>query len=393
MKDLWLLLLPLVASFGWVAGNQSKRSARIRKKPQKLPKDYLQGLNYLLNEEPDKAVDLFIKMLEVDSDTVETHLALGNLFRRRGEVDRAIRVHQNLIARPKLQTEYRMQALLALAQDYLSAGVLDRAERLFLELVDLGKYVRTSLKSLQSIYEQEKDWNKAMTTAQQLVSKTKDDLHIPLSNYCCELASQALEKNAIDHGMQYTKRALFYDKNSARASLLLSKIYLKLNRPQIALRHLKQIKEQDSDYFSEAIEPISKIYLSLGKRETLIKYLTKVLAEFPKMPSALKLAGTLKLQNDTSMLNLMTDHLRKNPSIAGLHYLIELQLGLKDEQAKEDLEILRGLAQKLQAEYPDYQCKNCGFMGKDLHWQCPSCRQWNTMKPSYVLENEADRSA
>src|SRR4030065_2811850 len=140
MLQLLLLLLPIAAISGWITGYRHKKSTEIEANPSLIPHDYFLGLNYLINEQPDKAVDVFIKMLEVNTDTVETHLALGNLFRRRGEVDRAIRIHQNLIARPSLRREQRSQALLELGQDYMQAGLLDRAESLFKELIELDDH-------------------------------------------------------------------------------------------------------------------------------------------------------------------------------------------------------------------------------------------------------------
>src|SRR6185437_9888897 len=145
-----ILLAFAALACAWYGGYQAKqKSNRLQK--LNLPRDYLVGLNFLLNEEPDKAVDVFIKMLEVDSDTVETHLAVGKLFRRRGEVDRAIRIHQNLIARPQLDKVYREQSLFELGQDYFSAGVLDRAERIFLEVVDVKEYTIPALHILLDI--------------------------------------------------------------------------------------------------------------------------------------------------------------------------------------------------------------------------------------------------
>src|SRR6478736_1140125 len=158
MNSFWLFMVAIAFGVAWYLGYYSRpRRDSIQK--MNLPRDYLVGLNFLLNEEPDKAVDVFIKMLEVDSNTVETHLAVGKLFRRRGEVDRAIRIHQNLIARPQLDKVYREQSLFELGQDYFSAGVLDRAERIFLELVEVKSFSAKALRALLDIYQQEKDWN------------------------------------------------------------------------------------------------------------------------------------------------------------------------------------------------------------------------------------------
>ncbi len=199
MLDLLLLLLPIAAVSGWYGGYKHKSSAA--QKPNFLPRDYFIGLKYLIDEQPDKAVDIFIKMLEVNSDTVETHLALGGLFRRRGEVNRAIRIHQNLIARPQLVKGQRVQALSELAQDYMRAGVLDRAENLFLELLELDKGNEANFRYLLHIYEQQKDWEQAITIARKL-----HNMQPAIAHYYCELG---------DH-----KKALLMDKNCVRATLL-----------------------------------------------------------------------------------------------------------------------------------------------------------------------------
>src|SRR6476469_7136107 len=167
------LLLALAALAGaWYLGYQSKQKKHESEKLT-LPRDYLVGLNFLLNEEPDKAVDIFIKMLEVDSNTVETHLAVGKLFRKRGEVDRAIRIHQNLIARPQLEKVYREQSLYELGKDYLSAGMLDRAERIFQDLINSKNYTAHALSTLLDIYQQEKDWENAVNIALKYAQYTK----------------------------------------------------------------------------------------------------------------------------------------------------------------------------------------------------------------------------
>src|SRR3990167_1568411 len=182
MKLAWGLIFLIGFAVAWLLGYRMRpKEESVRK--INLPRDYLIGLNFLLNEETDKAVDIFIKMLEVDRDTVETHLAVGKLFRRRGEVDRAIRIHQNLIARPQLEPTYREQSLFELGQDYLSAGMLDRAERVFLELVNTKSHSAQALRTLLDIYQQEKDWEHAVKTAAQYESVTKQNMQLVVAHY------------------------------------------------------------------------------------------------------------------------------------------------------------------------------------------------------------------
>ncbi len=385
MQSYWLLLLPIAALSGWLSASGKPFFSKKNHQEKNLHRNYLKGLNFLLNEEPDKALDLFIKMLEVDSDTIETHLALGNLFRRRGEVDRATRIHQNLIARPNLEPAYRMQALCALAQDYLSAGVLDRSERLFLELLDNNQYVDVSIRSLISIYQQEKAWEKAIAMAMRQGHK----MRTPIAHYYCELSENAMSANHVIQAVKYLKRALAIDKTCVRAALLLADIEIKMKRYKQAIRLLKRIREQNSDYFSEAVVPLLKAYQGLGQEEELVEYFKEILKEFPRMPIVLILSEQIRQwRGDKVAVSFVADYVRKHPSIGGLHRLVELHLPLADDKAKKDLLVLHSLTEKLLKDHASYQCQHCGIEYHKLHWQCPGCQSWSTVKPTHVLALE-----
>lgn len=258
MNDLWLLLLPVAAASGWFAGLGHK-SGQKDPSSEILPSDYFVGLRYLINEQPDKAVDIFIKMLDVNSDTVETHLALGSLFRKRGEVNRAIRIHQNLIARPQIQKEQRIHALFELAQDYMRAGVLDRAEQILLELIQLNGEDTASHQYLLSIYEQQKDWDKATQIAKKIEVKMRISMQTEIAHYNCELG--------------LPQAALRLDKNCVRASILLGDINAKNGNYKAAIRAYKKVRDQDPEYISEVIRPLSKCYEQLGDEQGFINYL------------------------------------------------------------------------------------------------------------------------
>ncbi|MFH1333973.1 MAG: lipopolysaccharide assembly protein LapB [Pseudomonadota bacterium] len=391
IHGLWLLLLPIAAASGWAAAKWSQKSDALDDRKALFPKDYLLGLNFLLNEEPDKALDVFLKMVDVDSETVETHLALGNLFRRRGEVNRAIRIHQNLIARPTLSKDIRVQALFALAKDYLSAGVLDRAESLFLELVEMNEQVGESLQCLLSIYQQEKNWQSAIQIAQKINARTGTDMHLPIAHHYCELAELALKTDDYESATRYLKKALSNDSNCVRASLLFGNMLVDKGNYKQAIRHFQHIKDQDPDYFVEAITSLVDSFRALSKETELILYFKEVLKEFPRIPVVVVLSEQIRQwRGDKAAATFVADYVRKHPSIAGVHRLVELQLPLTEGRAKHDLSILHSLTQKLLAAQPSYQCINCGFAGKVLHWQCPSCKRWSSMKPMYTLEVEQD---
>ena len=206
MQDLIWLLLPVAAAFGWFAAKRSKGKAGSCSDSM-LGAEYIKGLNYLLNEEQDKAIDIFIRMLEVNSDTVETHLALGNLFRKRGEVDRAIRIHQNLMARSSLNSEQRADAVLELGQDYMKAGLFDRAEGLFKELIDSNVHLSTVLPLLLDIYLQEKDWESAIEIADQMGFVGEQPARYVIAQFYCELAENARARDKTDEAARLLKKA------------------------------------------------------------------------------------------------------------------------------------------------------------------------------------------
>lgn len=381
MNSFWALLFLAALISAWYLGYRTRYNRDVAQKIN-LPRDYLVGLNYLLNEEPDKAVDIFIKMLEVDSNTVETHLAVGKLFRRRGEVDRAIRIHQNLIARPQLDKIYREQSLFELGQDYLSAGVLDRAERIFLELVEIKSFSASALRALLDIYQQEKRWEKAIQVARKLESITKKTTRSAVAHYYCELAELAFNKEQNEQGIFYLKEALDVDQNCVRASLLQARFEMRNHDYQSAARSLKRIKSQNPEYFSEAIDLLALCYESLNEEEKLVDYLMKLLDEYPHIPVVLILSERIrKWKGDKIAANFVADYVRRYPSIQGLHLFINLYLSNTEGRARDDLLILQGLTKKLLADKPNYQCVSCGFSGKSLHWHCPGCKQWNSVKP------------
>jgi lipopolysaccharide biosynthesis regulator YciM len=389
MKIAWILIFLISIGIAWILGYRACPKEDSPRKI-KLPRDYLIGLNFLLNEETDKAVDIFIKMLEVDSDTVETHLAVGKLFRRRGEVDRAIRIHQNLIARPQLEKIYREQSLFELGQDYLSAGMLDRAERIFLDLINEKSHSAQAMKILLDIYQQEKSWNRAIEIAIKYQAVTKLNMQPVVAHYYCELADAVFIKGQHDQSIAYLDKALSSDKACVRASLLFAKLYTQAQDYLQALWHLKNVKDQNSHYISEAIDLLASCYEKLNQEDELIVYLKNLVDQYPHVPVVLILAERIrKWKGEKVAAGFVADYVRRYPTLRGLALFINLYISSAEGRVKEDLHILQNLMKKVLANKPDYQCHFCGFSGKSLHWQCPGCRQWSTMLPMHSLQNDA----
>ena len=382
------LLLPIAAISGWMIGRrgQSTDSSLLK---SEIPIDYIKGLNYLLNEQPDKAIDVFIQMLDVNSETVETHLALASLFRRRGEVDRAIRIHQNLIARPTLNSEQRMQALNELGQDYMRAGLLDRAEALFAELIESGPLTTNALHQLIDIYQQEKDWDKAIDVAKRLATKTgqSEDMHI--AHYYCEIAEQELKNNESQKALKLIKKALATNKFCVRASILEGDIETRLGNDKAAIRAYRRVEDQNPDYIPEILESLVHSYKTMDNLTEMIQFLREILNRHGGISVMLCLSELIrKQQGDTEAAEFITAYLERKPSLRGMDRLIDLALIHINDPARDKLEALKNVTSQLLVNNPVYKCEVCGFHGKTLHWHCPSCKNWDSIKPILGVEGE-----
>ncbi len=388
MAELLFLLLPLAALSGWWIG----RRGHVKKQEPgifELPRSYLKGLNYLLNEQQDKAIELFIQMLDVDNDTVETHLALGSLFRRRGEVDRSIRIHQTLIARPTLSKEQRALALFELGQDYMRAGLLDRAETLFTELIETEPHVEAALQQLLDIYQQEKDWDKAIKISHQLESRTGESRRAIVAHYFCEMAEQSVRQGEPAKALKFLKRALAEDRQCARASILEGNIEKNAGNDKAAIKAYLRVEEQDADFLPEVIQPLIECYRNQGRINEMVVFLRQSLAKHGGISLMLALSELIRQERgDAEAVEFITDSLKQRPSVRGMDRLIELNLQSVKEPARDKLQVLKDVTDQLIANKPVYECHHCGFTGKHLHWQCPGCKRWNTVKPIQGVEGE-----
>jgi lipopolysaccharide biosynthesis regulator YciM len=389
MELAWLFgLLPVAMLSGWWLGRRSTN------KPAKTDQiafssDYFKGLNFLLNEQPDKAIDVFVKMLEVDSETVETHLALGNLFRRRGEGDRAIRIHQNLIARPTLSKAQRALALFELGQDYLRAGLLGRAESLFLELLGQGEYRAESMEKLLEIYQQEKDWQKAIDIATRFENLTNRNMGDLKAQFYCELGAHYRAKGDVKTAMKMAKKALASDRQCPRASFLLAEIEKSTGHCKAAVKSLKQVEKQDKRYISEVVAPLVECYRTMGKPHEAERYLNYLLEKYDGITPLLALVELVRQRDgERAASERIVNFLRERPSVKGLDRLIELNLANSNGPARENLLILKDLTRGLLEEKAAYRCKNCGYKSKVLRWNCPSCKKWGSIQPVHGVIGE-----
>lgn len=376
MIELLFLLLPVAAASGWWAArqNQSRRGEIAATKDPA----FFRGLNYLLDEQPDKAIDVFVKLAEVDRETVETHLALGSLFRRRGEVDRAIRIHQNVVARANLDREQRGYALYELGQDYMRAGLFDRAESLFRELLELKLHSERALKALAEIYQQEKDWLRCLEMAQQLQALGVAPMQVEIAQYHCELAEEALRAGAVQRACDQLAEAQASDPGCARAMILQAEMALARDDPQGALGLYRQVAHQAPQCLPEILPNLSACLARAGT-SSLAAELSRLCQDQPSPPVMLGLVEAVRREEgDEAAVSLLLGHLSRHADLAGLFRLLELQTGAM--AAPETRAVSLGVIRHLLARQPAYQCEHCGFAARHLHWQCPSCKRWGTIR-------------
>lgn len=373
-------LFLLLAAAGWAMGRFGERDEEDAPPPLNI--DYLKGLNFLLNEQTDQALEHFLRMVRVDDKTIETHFALGSLFRRRGEVDRAIRIHQNIIARPDLAAEQRDQALYSLAKDYLGAGLLDRAEKLFVRLAQGSRYQVQALESLGSIYEQERDWEKAIDAGQRLEVLGGRSLALQIAHYHCELAEAAAAKGDFAAARKFVKKAQAGRPRTMRGALTRAHIARDTDDNKTALKLYHRIIDENTYLIAEALPEIVSIY----EKESAIKELESALKSLlKKNPEMASLVAYTAIVNDLGGIPVIDDcveeYMLNEPTLGEFVELQQLSEGDKGS-SESALAKVRGALSKLASTTPRYQCQECGFSSQRLLWQCPSCRNWETQRPA-----------
>ena len=387
----FLLLFAILV--GWLLGRMSvKKSESSKRDTKEIFSDYFVGLNYLLNNEPDEAIDTFIKSLEINSDTAETHLALGALLRRRGKVDKAITIHQMLVSRSGLDKAFSESVSLQLALDYIAAGLLDRAESLLVQILDSGSVVKwDALRHLITIYQTEKDWLKAIESSTLLLKnknyKRDNDIRGAAAHFCCELTELFLDNDENIKAKEQLKKAFSFDSKSIRASLLLARIEQNLGNFKAAIKELVRIRNNHPEFTSQVLGPLAECYEEISDITEYEQLLTNSLSKGPDTEAVLVLSELVrKNSGDGAAINFLSEYLTKKPSLIGLLELLRLQIPRVDSAVSSNLNLLHQMIEKLIQKKPAYQCNHCGYELMSLYWLCPSCQKWDKIKP--ILEPE-----
>jgi len=389
MIELLFLLLPVAMGYGWFMGRNSvKQNDQTAK--QDLSIKYSTGLNYLLSNQQDKAIDYLIEALKVEDDTVEAHFAMANLFRRRGELDRALKIHEHLVRQKHLPTNDKQHAAFELGKDFLSAGLYDRAEVMFNRLLKSKSYGLKSLTYLMQIYQSTKDWQQGLAL-QKAIIKTRDKklLHI-LANFYCELATQALEKDDFIEVIELLENALIQDPNSCRANWLMAQIYENHQQYEEACRCYQDIYQQDKEFFPDVIEKMRTCYKHLGAEEDFYKFIRKVYEETASTSALIEYLTYLESKHGvTRAKDFILSALKRRPTIRGFKHFVKMQMMESEQGANtESLDVIKELISAYLNVKHRYSCRTCGFNSSTHYWSCPSCHDWEQLKPVRGLEGE-----
>ncbi len=380
----WLLTLPLFFALGWMAARIDIR--QIVTESRLLPASYFKGLNFLLNEQPDKAIEAFIEVAKVNPQTIELHFALGSLFRRRGEVERAIRMHQNLAERENLGQEQKLLALLELAQDYLKAGLLDRAEELFLKL-DNTPHAEAALRFLLEIYEQEKEWRKAIVIAEKLEVLNGSSFQKEIANFYCEMAARELMQSRPADARPLLAEALGHHRLCVRANLLLGDLERDLGNGPAAIAAWQRIESQNPAFLSLVAERLLIAYREAGQPDEGLNLLRGFLEKYASMDLLdMVYQATLAGSGAQAAYRLVRDEVRRTPTLLGLDKLLEAQLLEAPPERRTDLELIKQLIHQHTRSLAMYKCEHCGFRARQFYWHCPACGEWETYAPRRTEE-------
>ncbi len=386
MDPVWLLLLlPLAAAGGWLmAACDQSGSGPV--KSRSVPDAYFKGLSFLLNEQPDKALKVFLEVAEVDDETIEMHIALGNLFRRRGEIEKATQIHQNLVSRSDLDDSLRAMALFELAQDYFKAGLFDRAEDLFRELRLLVEYKEQANRFLLQIYDQEKEWLSAIEIAEELNQAPDCDYSETIAQFYCELAEISIAEGNNSGAENYIGAAFQYNPRCLRAVIQSGRLASMRGNHANAIAIWRGVEYWSPLGLGEVVGHIVNGYLALGDKRSLQEFLEKAIEKNsdPRIMSALVDLTSNNQGEEAGEMKLL-ELVRRYPSLHGMYTLMRKRAkkGSLSRQG-QDYSIVASLLQEVVDRSRNYHCTQCGFQSNSLHWQCPGCKAWDTARNQLI---------
>ena len=372
----WLLALPLFFSLGWLAARVDLK--QLLAESTALPAAYFKGLNFLITNQHDKAIEAFSEAVQANTDSLELHFALGSLFRRRGEVDRAIHLHLNLLQKKELEPQQRMAVSAELAQDYLKAGLLDRAEELF-ESLDDDRYRQPALRALLEIYVREREWERAVKAATELERLSGVPFRIEIAHYYCEMAVKSQLANDTHSARFELEQALNANKNCVRANVLLGDLEAEANAHSAAISAWKRIEFQKPEYLGLIAPKLLNSYRALNQTHIGLALLQTYLQTY-QLSSLLNVLfeATLAEEGAESAAKLARNELIKKPSLNTLDQLLQAR-AIVEVSHEQDTQLMQQAVRHAIGNRTAYYCEHCGFKAKYHHWQCPACNEWEAL--------------
>jgi lipopolysaccharide biosynthesis regulator YciM len=377
----WLLALPLFFSIGWIAARVDLK--QLLAESTALPAAYFKGLNFLITNQQDKAIEAFTEAVQANTDSLELHFALGSLFRKRGEVDRAIHLHLHLLEKKELEPQQKLAVTAELAQDYLKAGLFDRAEELF-ESLDDDRYRQPALRALLEIYVREREWERAIKAATELERTSGVSFRIEIAHYYCEMALKSKLANDAHTARFELEQALNANKNCVRANVLLGDIEAEANDHKAAISNWKRIEFQKPEYLGLIAPKLLASYRAINQSAEGLSLLQTYLQTY-QLTSLLNVLyeATMAEQGAESAAKLARTELIKMPSLTTLDQLLQARAILETNQPQggnlQDTQLMQQAVRHAIGNKTAYHCEQCGFKAKYHHWQCPACNAWEAL--------------
>jgi len=367
---------------GWgatAAYAEYRRRRRVRRRER-----YLEGVRYLLDDKPDRALEVFLGLAASDDETIDTHFALGSLYRRRGEVDRAIRVHQHIVSRAGLDPRHREAALTELARDYFRAGLYDRAEKLFLELADAGQEPAVALAYLVRIHELQHDWAQAAAMHERLRAVGVPDQPGAIAHHWCELAEAAIEQRDLDAARKYLRTARHEQKDSGRASILRGDVARMQGDPDLAVQYYRRVVRRDFHLLPLVLPRLAEAVRQAGTADVFDESLRELLRNGVGNRSEIAYAAIVSgYYDDPVILECVRELLATDSDLRDLSCAL-LPPGV--EPSTEQLRSVAGALRNVVLRHARYRCSVCGIDSSTFLWQCPGCRSWDTQRAVAALE-------
>lgn len=380
----WLLGIPVLFGLGWLAARVDMRA--VVSESRTLPRGYYKGLNFLLNDQQDKAVDAFIEIVRLDPESADMHFALGNLFRRRGETERAIRIHQNLLARPDLPQDQKDHAQYELGMDYLKAGLLDRAEETFNTLLN-GAYAVQARRALLEIFQREKEWPRAIEAAIGLQESGAGSRQKQIAQFYCELAQDALVHMHPEQALELLDKSLQADRVNVRATMLTGDAQLAQGDVEAALVSWRRVEQLSVPHVALVAPRLMDGYRKVGRPQEGLNLLKSYLEQASSIDLIeVVYKAVLELDGLDAAKQLVSNELRRTPTLLGLDKLLEARLVDAPANLVTELSMVKNLVHGYTQKLARYQCSHCGFKSRQFYWQCPGCSRWETYPPRRTEE-------